>query len=133
MKHLKKFEEKSFYEEDEGIVEGYLFTLFSDYLTFPNSNTKEYPFDTKGYSTVISRDDDPGDNYDYENGEHKYKYYTVKLHEIEIFEIKLDYTEGWLEIGEIYHRNHYMDLIKMNWKILIDYQYERMKNDILHK
>lgn len=130
MKHLKYFE-KSFYEEDEGIIESYLHGLFGDYLMLPPGNTKNLPFNTQGYSTVIERDDVPVEDYDYENLPPKYKYYTVKKNEIKIFELKLNYTEGYIEIGKIYHRNHYIDLIKENWEIITSYLYEKMKNDLI--
>jgi len=38
-----------------------------------------------------------------------------------------------ISLGEIFHSNHYMDLVQANWKIVVEYLYEKMKNDNLKK
>jgi hypothetical protein len=129
---IKKFNElnEGFYGEDEGIIEGYLHSLFVDYFIL-ESNEYDYPYNIYGYTTEIINDEDPGDDYDYENSPAKYKTYMVKKLGVDIFEIKLNYTEGTLGIGKIIHRNHYIELIRNNWNILNEFMYEKMKNDIL--
>ncbi len=130
MKHLKTFENVN--EDDEQILEYYLYALFANnYLTFENIRDIKSKFNLQGYSTTVTRDDDPGDDYDYDNLPPKYKYYTIKKGEINIFQLLLNYTEGIVELGDVYYRNHYMDLIKKNWKIATDFIYEKMKNDLI--
>ena len=131
MKHLKAFENIDSEDHDQ-ILEHYLYALFANnYLTFENNTSIISNFDTQGYLTTVIRDDDPVDDYDYENMPDKYKYYSIKKGEIEIFKLQLNYTEGWVELGEMYHRNHYMDLVKKNWKIATDFIYEKMKIDLM--
>jgi hypothetical protein len=98
---------------DENILEDFLFTFLVDYLSI--DITDDIPYETFRYSTKKSHEDD------------KYEYYDIYLSEINIFQVLLNLDEGILELGKIIHRNHFMVLIKTNWDIVSNFQYEKMK------
>lgn len=133
MKHIKKFEdlneEQSWYDEDEGMIEGYLTTLFSDYFNLDyNVSSRQNPYDTTGYKSHKIFDNRKDDNI---KDEDKKEVFMVQYLDIDIFELEIDYLDGILNLGKIIHRNHLMDLIKKNWDLLQKYQYEKMKKDLL--
>lgn len=130
IKKFENFKNKLTYltdDENEGMIEGYLSNIFYDYF-------KEYDgvkYDIIGYSydTLL----DTGSPEQVFDGEDK-KYFAqfmVKKAEIEIFELRLYYGSGSIELENIIHNNHYQDLVDQNFKIVSDFIYEKMKNDSL--
>lgn len=123
-----KFNRVKFNEnEDHTIIEDFLFTFFSDYINIENNDDIDY--DISNYRVEVSKNEESDDN-DYENNTY-YKVWDVYLSQIKIFEIKLELGGGNLELGNIIHKNHFIDLITKNWNIVCNYQKEKIKNDLL--
>lgn len=125
MKYIKKLklnESETSYADSQFILRKYLLGLFSKYLILDD----DIDFDLSRYSCKLTNEDD------------KFEYYDVYLLQIKIFSIKYALSNIHLfpnqvyivELGNIIHRNHYMDLVTQNWKISVDYLKEKMKNNI---
>ena len=134
MKPVKTFE--SFRNKDNEHLLFFLNSKFSEYFQLDFSINREIRelFNIDGYTEYVSYDDGaPGPDYDYDNEPELFRYYMIKKGDIDIFQAKMNYAQGTLELDKIIHRNHYRDLMKENWDIVNDFLWEKFKEDELNK
>lgn len=98
---------------DDGFIEDFLFIYLSEYFNI--SVNDDINYDITNYSVRKTKEDAD------------FEYHAVYWLEIMTFEIKIDLNQGTLELGEIKHRGHLMDLIGKNWDLISLHQKEKMK------